>query len=406
MEEFSLLHGLFTGGNYYLVIRKIVDYLDLQSLKNLIRASSFCQAHLQEFLDLKTLTLRHSWLTTGSSSHHVATITDEDINCPVVVCDDLEVFVVAFEPTIGWSAHVYCSLSLAKKYKQCLYQVDKGDFSWTQFIGNSMLSKHFLIIAPSTPEHEVHLWRRNASGLTRSGVVKQQMANRYSLAVNDKYHLVMYRPVLFTLFEATADFGLKKCWDYRTAANSYLDKVIVKVMFSNKQGLIVVWEKDMTNAHTLHFMGHDNEVKRSVHLTYLQNDDLHLKPNDMIPCGDEDDSTLVLDLTCKYGTGVLDLVECSGGNLLRRFQHRSKPQHGWVIHCRSVAPPKAIKALKVLPFIQYGLCLDLEQMEMCKKSAKDHWPVHVEYVAHNSTDIFYTDYADKNVIKVVRSQQR
>lgn len=234
MEDFSLLHSLFTGGNYYLIVRKIADYLDLESLKNLCLVDSICKRFLRELVDRKTRILRQSWLTTGP--HHVATIMAEDISCPVVVCDDHEVFVVAFEPSIGWSAHVYCNASLGKKYKQCLYQVNKEDFPWTQFIGNSILSATFLIIIPSTPEHEVHLWRRNAGGLTKSGVVKQQMANRYSLAFNDE-HFIMYRPALFTLYEAKAQDGLRKCWDYRSTptAAEYYEKVIVKVMLTDKQ---------------------------------------------------------------------------------------------------------------------------------------------------------------------------
>lgn len=165
-----------------------------------------------------------------------------------------------------------------------------------------------------------------------------------------------------------------------------------------------MWEKDLVNLYTIHFLSYDNDPESNTPLEYLKNDELKLKPNDLIAC---EDSTFVLDLTSKYGTGVLDLVDSKKGCLLKRFQHINKPQHGWVIHCRSVAPPKIIKALNILPFIQYGLCLDLELKQICKKSSEnDHWPLHVEYVAHNTTDIFYTDFYDKNVIKVVRAQQR
>ena len=46
----------------------------------------------------------------------------------------------------------------------------------------------------------------------------------------------------------------------------------------------------------------------------------------------------------------------------------------------------------MVPFLQYGLCLDLELMQMVKKSnERDFWPLQVDSVAYNSSQIFYTD---------------
>ena len=46
----------------------------------------------------------------------------------------------------------------------------------------------------------------------------------------------------------------------------------------------------------------------------------------------------------------------------------------------------------MVPFLQYGLCLDLELMQMVKKSNdRDFWPLQVDSVAYNSSQIFYTD---------------
>ena len=78
--------------------------------------------------------------------------------------------------------------------------------------------------------------------------------------------------------------------------------------------------------------------------------------------------------------------------ILRRFEHPNKPQHGWVVHCRSVAPPRCLKRLNLVPFLQYGLTLDLELMQIVKKSEEDNlWPLHVDSLAYNSNRIFYTD---------------
>ena len=78
--------------------------------------------------------------------------------------------------------------------------------------------------------------------------------------------------------------------------------------------------------------------------------------------------------------------------LLKRFEHKNKPQNGWVVHCRSVAPPKCLNRLNLVPFLQYALCLDLELMQLVKKSnEEDLWPLQVASVSYNSSKIFYTD---------------
>jgi hypothetical protein len=80
------------------------------------------------------------------------------------ITHSLEVFVVSFEPTLGWSAHVLNN-TLSIKYTQVLYPVDKEDFPWTQFVGNCCLTKNFLVVTPTTPGHEIHLWTRGQASL-------------------------------------------------------------------------------------------------------------------------------------------------------------------------------------------------------------------------------------------------
>ena len=67
-----------------------------------------------------------------------------------------------------------------------------------------------------------------------------------------------------------------------------------------------------------------------------------------------------------------------------------------------MAPPRYIKSLNIVPFLQYSLCLDLELMELFNKS-NNEWPTHVEYAAYNTSDICYTDNTDVNVIKIVKA---
>ena len=163
MEDFNLLHGLLDTGDYYFIVRQIIDHLDLESLHNWSLVNRTCYSYLKPLLIRKTNNLRRSWLKANkkSSESAIETITGDDINYPTVICDDTEVILVAFEPTRGWLAHVYRTVSLDRKYTQCLYRVDNEDFPWTQFIGNCSLSRKFLIVTPTTPEHELHLWSRH-----------------------------------------------------------------------------------------------------------------------------------------------------------------------------------------------------------------------------------------------------
>ena len=94
----------------------------------------------------------------------------------------------------------------------------------------------------------------------------------------------------------------------------------------------------------------------------------------------------------------------STGELIKRFEHENKPHHGWVVHCRSVAPPRCLRRLNLVIFLQYAFCLDLEFMQVYKKdcSADSQWPWHVESVAYNSSDIFFTHRTRKNIVMVVR----
>ena len=90
-------------------------------------------------------------------------------------------------------------------------------------------------------------------------------------------------------------------------------------------------------------------------------------------------------------------VQTLSCTLLRRFEHTNKPQHGWVVHCRSIAPPRCLNRLNLVPFLQYALCLDVELLQLVKKSCKEElWPFQVDSAAYNSSQIFYTDKVRNN----------
>ena len=313
--------------------------------------------------------------------------------------------IVAFEATIGWSVHVYLSSSGLKHKQniQCLYRVDKNDFPWTEFIGNCTLSNRFLIITPTTAEHEIHLWRRSPKSHGLAGtppmIIKQQMSDRYANLTCD-YYTVLYRNNRFTLYNV--EHQVKPCWTYSVHAGEYAERVINKVVSIDLNKGILVWEKDILEKHSLHLRSMNNKLLFKTHL--LELDTRPQRINDIVHCGR---NLVIIDLTDKFGNGLLDMYDYRLGRVLKRFQHPHKPQHGWVVHCRSVAPPRWIPALHLVPFIQYSLCLDLKLAQVSLKNTSDTnaemipWPVHVESVAYNSHHIFYTDVENRNVINII-----
>ena len=108
---------------------------------------------------------------------------------------------------------------------------------------------------------------------------------------------------------------------------------------------------------------------------------------------------------------ILRVLFSRTGSLLKRLEHNHNPMHGWVVHCRSVCPPKYIKSLGIVPFLQYKLVLDLTHQQLVEKEINNDddrqeeqwWPLHVEFTAFNTSSICYTDNNDANVIKVVRA---
>ena len=122
--------------------------------------------------------------------------------------------ILSFQPSVGWSVQGFPSRNWHHRiFTQCLYQIDKEEYPWTQFIGNVSLSKKFLVVTPTTPEHEIHLWRRLKSGLTDTHLtIKQQMADQYANLAFE-FYIVVYRHSLYTLFDAE-HFELKSVWSY------------------------------------------------------------------------------------------------------------------------------------------------------------------------------------------------
>ncbi len=401
MEDFNIFHGLFASGDYHVVVDKLLALLDLDTLINLSLVDKCCYAFLRPLISARRTSLRHCWLS--SSVKSVSTIAD--LKYPIVVCDDQDLVVVAFDAKIGWSAHVLRAATLSLKFAQCLYRVDKEEFPWTQFIGNCTLSKSFLIITPSTAEHEIHLWNRKDKSLCGPPmVIKQQMSDRYANLTYNNY-VIVYRTSLFSVYFANLETNsIAERWTYSVYTGEYVEKTIMKVVKADERG-VVVWEKDILGNHSLQLRNYSNRKIFKIDINYFAQDkDDPLKLNDVVGCTEK---LFVMDLTNKFGLGVLDVVSYKSGNLIRRFEHGSKPHHGWVVHCRSVAPPKCISSLNLVPFLQYSLCLDLELMQVCKKShGKDQWPLHVESVAHNSDSIFYTDHTNRNIIKIIRKAIR
>ena len=241
-EEFSLLQALLQEGNYPVVIDLILQNLpDLEDLQNLCLVNHTCYNYFRAYVQGKTNYLRQSWL---NSKHpyefrHLSFVG----TYPTVVCDNSCVMIVSFQPSVGWSVQCFQTQDLDRPiFVQSLYQVDKEDFPWTQFIGNCSLSKRFLVITPTTAEHEIHLWRRlKFAGLSSSHMtIKQQMADRYA-NLHFEYFIILYRHSLYTLFNAEQSH-LKSVWDYNVRSGEYAERIIVKVVVADKFG-ILHWEK-------------------------------------------------------------------------------------------------------------------------------------------------------------------
>ena len=60
--------------------------------------------------------MRQSWLNSGLQ--FTTELQDDAIRYPVVVCDDSDIILFAFDPNIGWSAHVFSSITLKKRFQQ------------------------------------------------------------------------------------------------------------------------------------------------------------------------------------------------------------------------------------------------------------------------------------------------
>ena len=131
----------------------------------------------------------------------------------------------------------------------------------------------------------------------------------------------------------------------------------------------------------------------------------NLKLNDIVGGGPT--NKVIIDITTVLGTGILDIVDYRSGTLLKRLEHNHNPMHGWVVHCRSVCPPRYVKSLGIVPFLQYNLVVDLTHQQLVQKENNDEdqhwWPLHVEFTAFNTSSICYTDNNDANIIKVVRA---
>ena len=77
----------------------------------------------------------------------------------------------------------------------------------------------------------------------------------------------------------------------------------MKVVTVNKKG-VVIWEKDLVKGqHTIHLRSYNNQIVHKTDISYFTKE--NLKPNDIIACNDH---TIILDLTNKDGTGVLDVL--------------------------------------------------------------------------------------------------
>ena len=94
-----------------------------------------------------------------------------------------------------------------------------------------------------------------------------------------------------------------------------------KVVFANDDGLLV-WEKDASENHSIHFRNYKNQLEYTTDLKYLattSKDDFKLKLNDIIEC---DKELIIIDMTKTIdGTGVLDIVNYRSGTLIKRLEH-------------------------------------------------------------------------------------
>ena len=211
---FSLLQELLQAGNYAVVMDLIVQDLDLEDLQNLCLVNKLCYDYFRAYVHGKTCFLRNAWLNSKHPYDYHRMDSKTFGTYPSIVCDDSLVMILSFRPSVGWSVQGFQSRNWHHRiFTQCLYPVDKEEFPWTQFIGNVSLSKRFLVVTPTTPEHEIHLWRRLKSGLSDTHLtIKQQMADRYANLAFE-FYIVVYRHSLYTLFDAEHS-ELKSVWSY------------------------------------------------------------------------------------------------------------------------------------------------------------------------------------------------
>lgn len=382
----DLLYLLLETGNYVGIVQQILACLDIGSLQSLCSVDTLCSLRLGPFLHQRKKQYRLNWLHYINDKSKV--LLDEKSAAstnPVIVCDEVDVCVICFDSRQGWNVHSWDATTLEFKFKQCLYNLDAlRDFYYTQYIGNVQISKHFLVVTPTTPGHEVHLWRRlGPTGLSRAFVViRQQLKDRFS-AVLHNFKILLYRQTLFSVYDAeTSSTKAQKCWTYRCKE----DCAIKKVVGAQKSG-ILVWEQQLKN----------KVLKNWIDLRDFDN--CHIKRrqmaggqkiNDMILAGWNDTRChIVMDVMSPVDrvSGSLELYEFHSNQVLQRFNHEARPQHGWVHYCRSICPPKLLPALALVPFIQYNLVLDVENGQVTGKKA--NWPTNVEALSYNSRNIFY-----------------
>ena len=233
-------------------------------------------------------------------------------------------------------------------------------------------------------------------------VIKHRMSDRYANLVSGHF-LVMYRTTLFSLYKV--EKNVTKCWSYKPNL-AQTESVIKKVVAFLSTG-ILVWEKNVLERHCIHLRSYQNGLIFATKLSYLEVEDSKtdskLKLNDIVG---GPTNKVIIDITTVLGTGILDIVDYRSGSLLKRLEHDHNPMHGWVVHCRSVCPPRYVKSLGIVPFLQYKLVVDLTHQQLVQKEHEEDppwWPLHVEFTAFNTSSICYTDNNDANVIKVVRA---
>ena len=80
MDDFNLLFGLFETGDYFYVVQRIIEYLDLDSLYNLSLVNKSCNLHLKTYVYRKRSDLRRGWLRSHRTTKNESLVTIEGTN--------------------------------------------------------------------------------------------------------------------------------------------------------------------------------------------------------------------------------------------------------------------------------------------------------------------------------------